>query len=355
MELFITLWFNGDGSVEETREHACLDVMIRTAGRSVTITDGLLWLLNAQDGSPALSYEVSSTKVLGLQSDGTPMPGAYLGFGFRIAHAQLETHQLRALAKETLVVRCRVTGGCSLTQLDPAEGAAGEPLPAPPPPVEVPPPALAACWAAALTDLEGADVSFACGPRDAAGGPTLLHAHRLVLCVRSPVFRALLAGPLAPPPAPGERAGPPVFEVEDVAPPVFEQLLRFIYTEEFDDAALSVPVAQHLLVAADRFGVDRLKALCERWLAAGLEPETAAYTLVLAQQHSAQRLRAAAMLFVARNAVAVMQTEGWAHLCAAAPGLPSEVMHVMATQGVCTQEGASVRGVLAGPAKRSRT
>jgi hypothetical protein len=32
--------------------------MIRSAGRSVTITVGLLWLLNAQDGRTVLCYEV---------------------------------------------------------------------------------------------------------------------------------------------------------------------------------------------------------------------------------------------------------------------------------------------------------
>ena len=47
--------------------------------------------------------------------------------------------------------------------------------------------------------------------------------------------------------------------------------------------------------------------------------ENAAFTLTLAEQHSADSLRDAALRFVAKNAVAVMRTEGWAHLKASAP------------------------------------
>ncbi len=38
------------------------DVMIRTPDVAVTVTDGLLWLLNAADGTPVLSYEVNRNK-----------------------------------------------------------------------------------------------------------------------------------------------------------------------------------------------------------------------------------------------------------------------------------------------------
>jgi hypothetical protein len=36
--------------------------MIRTPDVAVTVTDGLLWLLNAADGTPVLSYEVNRNK-----------------------------------------------------------------------------------------------------------------------------------------------------------------------------------------------------------------------------------------------------------------------------------------------------
>ena len=52
----------------------------------------------------------------------------------------------------------------------------------------------------------------------------------------------------------------------------FRAMLRFIYTDsapELDRPEDGAAVAQHLLVAADRYGIDRLKAMCERRLALG--------------------------------------------------------------------------------------
>ena len=40
----------------------------------------------------------------------------------------------------------------------------------------------------------------------------------------------------------------------------------------------------------------------------------AAHTLTLAEQHGARSLKVAALRFVAANAVAVLKTDGWAHL-----------------------------------------
>ena len=42
--------------------------MIRTPDVAVTVTDGLLWLLNSTDGTPVLSYEVNRNKVLGIRA-----------------------------------------------------------------------------------------------------------------------------------------------------------------------------------------------------------------------------------------------------------------------------------------------
>jgi len=44
-------------------------------------------------------------------------------------------------------------------------------------------------------------------------------------------------------------------------------------------------MAQHLLVAADRYGLHRLKLICEARLCGGIDVGTAATTLALAEQH----------------------------------------------------------------------
>ncbi len=52
-------------------------------------------------------------------------------------------------------------------------------------------------------------------------------------------------------------------QVDDVKAPVFQALLHFVYTdslpEEHDGALLEVPMAQHLLAAADKYQLTRLR------------------------------------------------------------------------------------------------
>lgn len=65
---------------------------------------------------------------------------------------------------------------------------------------------------------------------------------------------------------------------------------------------------------------------CERYLATHLDVDNAAFSLTLAEQHSAPLLRHRSLNFVAVNAAAVMRTEGWAHLVAARPALVQDIL-----------------------------
>jgi hypothetical protein len=79
---------------------------------------------------------------------------------------------------------------------------------------------------------------------------------------------------------------------------VFRSLLHFIYTDslpEIDDRDRTA-MAQHLLVAADQYGMERLKSICEYVL--NLTPfffDTSAVvtTLVLAEHHGCHQLKEA--------------------------------------------------------------
>ncbi len=317
--------------VPEADTFALQDVMIRTPGRATTVTVGLLWLLNATDGRTVLCYEVNRNKVLGLRDDGGPLDGAYLGFGFRISHAQLAQHADQALAADTLMVRCRVTAATSLLTDDEPVAENGE---AQTPPPHVSPPSLSADLAALLASGEGADVALV-----AADG-THMPAHRAILAARSPVLAARLRGSLSGAPLawPGAEGDLPLLSLDDVAAPVLGSLLRYLYSEQSDVESGSVEEAQHLMVHADALGLPRLRALCEQRLAAALDAHTAAYTLVLADQHNAASLRAAAMAFVARNAADVLPTEGWAHLVLARPSLQTELIALLASQQPAGQQ-----------------
>uniref|UniRef100_A0ACD5YWA1 Uncharacterized protein n=1 Tax=Avena sativa TaxID=4498 RepID=A0ACD5YWA1_AVESA len=103
--------------------------------------------------------------------------------------------------------------------------------------------------------------------------PSDLPAHRLVLAMRSPVFKASLFGPMSE-----GKDGSCNITIEGVDPAVFKALLDVIYSDSFptmdnlsEDA--NRELARHLLAAADRYGMDRLKAQCESILSKSLSAE----------------------------------------------------------------------------------
>ena len=61
----------------------------------------------------------------------------------------------------------------------------------------------------------------------------------------------------------------------------------------------STLMSQHLLAAADRYGLDRLRLLCEASLCEDVAINTVATTLALAEQHHCFQLKAVCLKFVA--------------------------------------------------------
>lgn len=60
-------------------------------------------------------------------------------------------------------------------------------------------------------------------------------------------------------------------------------------------------MAQHLLAAADRYGLDRLRLICEAKLCEGVSVDTVATTLALAEQHHAAQLKKVCLQYAAQN------------------------------------------------------
>ncbi|XP_025801380.1 BTB/POZ and MATH domain-containing protein 2-like [Panicum hallii] len=172
-----------------------------------------------------------------------------------------------------------------------------------------------------LREGTGADVTFL-----VSGQP--FAAHRAVLAARSPVFMAQLFGGMRE----GSSSRRVEIEVKDIEPAVFGALLGFVYTDtvpeldrlEGEEEAASM--AQHLLAGADRYGLDRLKLICEWKLSDGITVDTAATTLVLAEQHRCWRLKARCVEFVAGYLDAVLETEGYRHLEESCPAVLTDLL-----------------------------
>ena len=67
----------------------------------------------------------------------------------------------------------------------------------------------------------------------------------------------------------------------------WKALLRYAYTGPLPDMRKEEEdvTCQHLLVAADRYGMDRLKLICEEKLCEYIDVSTAVTILLLAEQH----------------------------------------------------------------------
>jgi speckle-type POZ protein len=122
-------------------------------------------------------------------------------------------------------------------------------------------------------------------------------------------------------------------EVQDMDMAVFKAMLHFIYTDtvpELDQWLEEVvTMAQHLLVAADRYGLDRLKLICESNLSGGISVDTAATTLALAEQHNCSQLKAKCAEFIISTPAvldAVLATEGYKHLAASCPSVMADLL-----------------------------
>ncbi|KAM3254068.1 hypothetical protein ACQJBY_047912 [Aegilops geniculata] len=176
--------------------------------------------------------------------------------------------------------------------------------------------------------------------------------------------------------------------IHGMRPEIFRNLLQFVYTEELppvseeeeDEAAM----AQHLLEAADRYGMERLKLLCEDRLCKHINVSTVVTTLVLAEQHGCPGLKESCFWFLLSSSSttleAVMATDDFDNILSnSCPNLLKELMSRLASSAslhgwqiidqleekddltLCTTEGGELpeptHGVLpwgAGAPKRMR-
>ncbi|KAJ8748385.1 hypothetical protein K2173_003022 [Erythroxylum novogranatense] len=193
--------------------------------------------------------------------------------------------------------------------------------------IAVPPSNMVQQFGELLKSGKGTDVNFEVNGE-------IFAAHKLVLAARSPVFRAQLFGPM-------KDQNTRLIKVEDMEAPVFKALLHFIYWDSLphleeltglNSKWASTLMSQHLLVAADRYALDRLRLLCESNLCEDVAINTVATTLALAEQHHCFHLKSVCLNFIAmpENLRAVMQTDGFEYLKESCPSVLTELLEYVA-------------------------
>ncbi|KAI5577789.1 hypothetical protein POPTR_009G156500v4 [Populus trichocarpa] len=212
--------------------------------------------------------------------------------------------------------------------------------------IQVPESDIGAHFGMLLDNMEGSDVIF-----NVAGEK--FHAHKLVLSARSPFFRSKFFDD-------GVEEDEQEIVISDLEPVVFKAMLHFIYrdtlTEDVDMAtsssspvcSVSETLTTKLLAAADRYGLDRLRLMCESHLCKDISVNSVSSILALADCHHATELKAVCLKFAAENLAAVMRSDGFTYLKENCPSLQSELLKTVAgCEEDCSSEGGKSRSVWA--------
>ncbi|XP_057965913.1 BTB/POZ and MATH domain-containing protein 2-like [Malania oleifera] len=306
------IYFYPDGkSVEDNATHVSLFIALASEGTDVRA----LFELTLLDQSGKERHKVHSHFGRTLESGPYTLKyrGSMWGYKRFFKRTSLETSDY--LKDDCLSVHCSVGVVRSHTE--------GPKIYS----ITVPPSNIGEQFGKLLECGRGTDVNFEVdGER--------FSAHKLVLAARSPVFRAQLFGPM-------KDQNTECIKVEDIEAPVFKALLHFIYWDTLPDMQeltglnskwASTLMAQHLLAAADRYCLERLRLLCEANLCDDVAINTVATTLALAEQHHCFRLKAVCLKFVAlpENLRAVMQTDGFQYLKESCPSVLAELLEYVA-------------------------
>ncbi|KAH7862218.1 hypothetical protein Vadar_001569 [Vaccinium darrowii] len=317
------IYFYPDGkSVEDNAEYVSLFIALASEGTDVRA----LFELTLLDQSGKERHKVHSH--FGRPLEGGPYSLKYRGsmWGYKrfFKRTLLETSDY--LKDDCLSVQCSVGVVRSYT-----EGPKIYSIP-------VPPSDIGQHFGKLLESGKGTDVNFEVNGE-------IFNAHKVVLAARSPVFRAQLFGPM-------KDNNTQCIKVEDMEAPVFKALLHFIYwdalpnMEELTGSSLKwafTLMSQHLLAAADRYGLERLRLLCEANLSEDVAINTVATTLALAEQHRCSHLKSVCLKFVAmpENLRAVMQTDGFDYLKESCPSVLTELLEYVARIGEHSAVGSS--------------
>ncbi|CAL4933467.1 unnamed protein product [Urochloa decumbens] len=203
------------------------------------------------------------------------------GFGYNKFLKRAWLEESKHLKDDRFTIRCDVIINKELR----AEGRMPQ-LPL----VLVPPSNLPQNLGDLLASEEGADVIFQ------VAGETF-KAHKCVLAARSAVFKAEVFGAMR------ESADGAVIRIDDMCAQVFRALLCFLYTDTLPEG-LNVKgkegaaMTEHLLVAADRYNLERLKLICEDKLCSHIDRDSVVTIFALAEQHHCQGLREACLRFL---------------------------------------------------------
>eukprot|EP00029_Vermamoeba_vermiformis_P008450 TRINITY_DN3960_c0_g1_i1.p1 TRINITY_DN3960_c0_g1~~TRINITY_DN3960_c0_g1_i1.p1 ORF type:complete len:424 (+),score=124.23 TRINITY_DN3960_c0_g1_i1:198-1469(+) len=126
-----------------------------------------------------------------------------------------------------------------------------------------------------------------------------IYAHRIILCQRSSVFRAMLLGEM-------KEGTMKEVTINDISFEVLHKLIEFLYTDQSSFDGESV---LELFIAADKFDQPRLKYLCEKFMLENICIENVCTVLEAADKLNAPILRGECMKFILAHPGEIMASD----------------------------------------------
>ncbi|CAL1294987.1 unnamed protein product [Larinioides sclopetarius] len=145
-------------------------------------------------------------------------------------------------------------------------------------------------------------------------------AHKLVLCARSSVFKAMLTNDM-------KEKNTDCIQVDDLEDDTLQRLLLFLYSDNFE--TLQWDSAFKLYYAGDKYAVEKLKVLCSSFLVGNVTTSTASELLLLADKHNDSDLKNAAEDFILTHDEQIFDADDWKNLMKANPQLVIKTMQLM--------------------------
>ncbi|OEL14116.1 BTB/POZ and MATH domain-containing protein 1 [Dichanthelium oligosanthes] len=298
-----SILYNPNGTSYDDSDYIALYLKVEpSSGPDVVNARFRFSLLNV-NGEPVRGYSKSSDEASWRKFMATMIKKR--GFPRFISRTALE--HSGCLIDDCFSIRCDIT---VLKVIHKDKGVAAERF------FIVPPSNMDQDFRHLLSSGKGADISF-----DVAG--EIFVAHRNILAARSPVFMAEFFSPMK------EKAAACV-RLDDMEARVFEALLHYVYTDALPeiDQGETMVMAQHLLVAADRYSLVRLKLICEDKLCNYIDTSTVGTILTLSEQHGCHGLKKACFQFLmsGNNLNAAIGTDGFDHLTNSCPSVLKELL-----------------------------
>jgi len=178
----------------------------------------------------------------------------------------------------------------------------------------VPNPEIVSCMGNVLAGGQFSDVAVVAEERE-------FPVHRAILAERSDVFGAMFDVDMT------EKQNKRIV-IEDLSADAVSDLLNFIYT---DSAPNINKLAAELLVAAEKYNIARLKAVCEAELATSLNVDNVIGRLIASETYRADQLKAATLHWIGKHAPEVVETTSWKSLCQDHPTLVADVCEQFAS------------------------